>query len=120
MVINVFLNIIHSFRFVALKSIIYYLSSNKKDIKTYNFLTVLLTSTSILLGVALSFVLFSKLPFWSIIVFNMITYLISGILYFKLKPNAKALNTTAEIEQNKIANSLETVKIQTKRYIKNI
>ncbi|BAQ54515.1 hypothetical protein MARG145_0535 [Mycoplasmopsis arginini] len=120
LVINVFLNIIHSFRFVALKSIIYYLSSNKKDIKTYNFLTVLLTSTSILLGVALSFVLFSKLPFWSIIVFNMITYLISGILYFKLKPNAKALNTTAEIEQNKIANSLETVKIQTKRYIKNI
>ncbi|MGX9389144.1 hypothetical protein [Mycoplasma sp. 327] len=100
LITNIILNIIHSFRFIALKSVLYYLSNNNKDIKTYNVLTTIVTALAFLLASMFSFVLFTKLPFWSLIVMNMITYLASGILYFILKLNKEPLQTTPTIKNN--------------------
>ncbi|MGX9340146.1 MULTISPECIES: hypothetical protein [unclassified Mycoplasma] len=100
LITNIILNIIHSFRFIALKSVLYYLSNNNKDIKTYNVLTTIATALAFLLASVFSFVLFTKLPFWSLIVMNMITYLASGILYFILKLNKEPLQTTPTIKNN--------------------
>ncbi|WP_444704968.1 hypothetical protein ACT1UH_03215 [Mycoplasma sp. 332] len=100
LITNIILNIIHSFRFIALKSVLYYLSNNNKDIKTYNVLATIATALAFLLASVFSFVLFTKLPFWSLIVMNMITYLASGILYFILKLNKEPLQTTPTIKNN--------------------
>ncbi|MDD1361743.1 hypothetical protein PT302_03630, partial [Metamycoplasma hyosynoviae] len=90
-VINSLLSIVHSFRFIALKTIIYNISNNEKDVKTYNVLTTISTSIAFLLAPIFSLILFSKLPFWALILLNMVTYLISGFLYFSFKLNEKEI-----------------------------
>ncbi|MDC8900292.1 hypothetical protein PR259_01650 [Metamycoplasma hyosynoviae] len=91
LVINSLLSIVHSFRFIALKTIIYNISNNEKDVKTYNVLTTISTSIAFLLAPIFSLILFSKLPFWALILLNMVTYLISGFLYFSFKLNEKEI-----------------------------
>ncbi|MDC8914676.1 hypothetical protein, partial [Metamycoplasma hyosynoviae] len=91
LVINSLLSIVHSFRFIALKTIIYNISNNEKDVKTYNILTTISTSIAFLLAPIFSLILFSKLPFWALILLNMVTYLISGFLYFSFKLNEKEI-----------------------------
>ncbi|MDC8920677.1 hypothetical protein PR253_03195 [Metamycoplasma hyosynoviae] len=91
LVINSLLSIVHSFRFIALKTIIYNISNNEKDVKTYNVLTTISTSIAFLLAPIFSLILFSKLPFWTLILLNMVTYLISGFLYFSFKLNEKEI-----------------------------
>ncbi|MDD7907585.1 methylase, partial [Metamycoplasma hyosynoviae] len=91
LVINSLLSIVHSFRFIALKTIIYNISNNEKDVKTYNVLTTISTSIAFLLAPIFSLILFSKLSFWALILLNMVTYLISGFLYFSFKLNEKEI-----------------------------
>ncbi|WP_406615932.1 hypothetical protein ACJA25_01220 [Mycoplasmopsis hyopharyngis] len=114
LVINIFLNIVHSFRFVALKSILYFISKDKKDIKTYNSLTIIATSISLLIGPIFSVIVFSKLPFWTLIVLNIITYLVSGILYLFLKTSEQALETIDETNENNEQEKQKNQKIKLK------
>ncbi|WP_373438743.1 hypothetical protein [Metamycoplasma equirhinis] len=100
LVINSLLSIIHSFRFIALKTIIYYVSDNEKDIKTYNILTTISTSIALLLAPIFSLILFSKLPFWTLILLNMVTYFISGFLYFSFKLNENSLELVKEQKED--------------------
>ncbi|WP_373435931.1 hypothetical protein [Metamycoplasma equirhinis] len=100
LVINSLLSIIHSFRFIALKTIVYYVSDNEKDIKTYNILTTISTSIALLLAPIFSLILFSKLPFWTLILLNMVTYFISGFLYFSFKLNENSLELVKEQKED--------------------
>lgn len=110
LVINSILSIIHSFRFIALKTIIYSISDNTKNIKEYNILTTISTSIALLLGPICSTLLFVKLPFWTLIILNMATYLISGFIYFSLKLREKPLeiiNAKQTPSESKISISKE-------------
>lgn len=117
LIINVVLNIIHSFRFVALKASLYYLSQNKKDIKTYNVLTIIATALAFFVAALLSYVLFTKLPFWSVIVMNMLTYFVSGLLYLSLKFKTQALQTTSNISSNADARIVKSSKLSTWKWV---
>ncbi|VEU64307.1 hypothetical protein [Mycoplasmopsis cynos] len=75
----------NSFRFLAIKNIIFYLSNNSHDMKQYNLFNSLGLSFASFLSPILGFLLFKYFPFWATLLLNMITFLTSTSLYLCLK-----------------------------------
>lgn len=84
------LGFIHSFRFIFLKSIIYFIADNNDQMQKFNASNSLATSLGFFASTILSFFLFKNLSFYWLITMNMVTYLVSGILYYSLKVNKEA------------------------------
>lgn len=82
-VINALLGLIHAFRFIFLKELVYYVANNAQTMKTYNSLNSLGMGFGFLLSPIMGLVLY-QIQFEWLIGFNIITYLVSGILYFWL------------------------------------
>ncbi|WP_117274913.1 MFS transporter [Mycoplasmopsis edwardii] len=78
-------SLFNAVRFLAVKNIIFYLSNNSNDMKKYNLLNNIGILFASFMSPILGFVLFKNLPFWSILVLNIITYLVSTSLYMLLK-----------------------------------
>ncbi|MBG0730903.1 hypothetical protein [Mycoplasma sp. 'Moose RK'] len=85
--INTLLGFIHSFRFIYLKDIVYYLSNNKMEMTNLNIFSTFAAAIGFLISAVFSIILYSNLDFHWLISFNILTYLTSGILYFSLKFN---------------------------------
>lgn len=91
-VFNTLLGFIHAFRFIYLKNVVYYISQNNKQMKIINISNSFATSFGFFLSTIFSFFLFKNLDFYWLVIMNMVTYLISGILYYSLKTSATAAN----------------------------
>ncbi|AXE61035.1 methylase [[Mycoplasma] phocae] len=96
------LGFINAFRFVFLKNIVYFITNNNEELKTINIANSFATSFGFLLSAILSFFLFKNIQFYWLVVMNMISYLISGILYFTLKVNKVATNFQNNDQSKKI------------------
>ncbi|VEU59238.1 MFS transporter [Mesomycoplasma neurolyticum] len=89
-IINSLLGFVHAFRFIHLRNILYYCSSHEKEIKKYNYLNSWATTLSFVFFPFIS-LLFSYFNYYFLIIFNICTYLLSGLLYFSLSLNKKAI-----------------------------
>ncbi|WP_211305404.1 MFS transporter [Metamycoplasma auris] len=98
---NTCLGIIHSFRFIYLKNVVYYIATNNKEMKTLNISNSFATSFGLLLSAILSFFLFKNLAFYWLVILNMVTYLISGFLYFSLQTTSSSTNFQTENDHSK-------------------
>ncbi|MCU9931397.1 hypothetical protein ONA02_03875 [Mycoplasmopsis felis] len=78
------LGFIHSLRFIYLKNIVYYITYNNKQLHNINILSTFGTSFGFLMSAILTILLYNKLDFFILIISNMITYIISGLLYLWL------------------------------------
>ncbi|WP_322913019.1 MFS transporter [Mycoplasmopsis felis] len=78
------LGFIHSLRFIYLKNIVYYITYNNKQLHNINILSTFGTSFGFLISAILTILLYNKLDFFILIIANMITYIISGLLYLWL------------------------------------
>ncbi|MBN0970507.1 MFS transporter [Mycoplasma phocoeninasale] len=96
------LGFINAFRFVFLKNIVYFITNNNEELKTINIANSFATSFGFLLSAILSFFLFKNIQFYWLVVMNMVSYLISGILYFTLKVNKTATDFQSNDQSNKI------------------
>ncbi|MCU9939819.1 hypothetical protein NW739_03630 [Mycoplasmopsis felis] len=81
---SIILGFIHSLRFIYLKNIVYYITYNNKQLHNINILSTFGTSFGFLISAILTILLYNKLDFFILIIANMITYIISGLLYLWL------------------------------------
>ncbi|WP_348602568.1 MFS transporter [Mesomycoplasma hyopneumoniae] len=88
---NTLLGFIHSFRFIYLKNIVYFLAQNQKQMVNINILSTFATSMGFLLSAIFGLFLYTKLEFYWMIIFNLFTYLVSGFLYCSLKLNSQKM-----------------------------
>ncbi|MEA4115437.1 methyltransferase domain-containing protein [Mycoplasma sp. 744] len=95
-VLSTLLGTIHSYRFIHLKNIIYHLATNDKTLKAFNIGNSFATSIGFVFSPLMSFYLYNYLEFYWLIVFNILTYLISGFLYYSLKINQEPFEFTIE------------------------
>ncbi|WP_337895926.1 MFS transporter [Mesomycoplasma ovipneumoniae] len=102
--VNTLLGFIHAFRFIYLKNIVYYLANNEKQMQNINVFSSFATAMGFLISAVFALVIYSRLDFYWMVLFNMATYSISGLLYFLLKLNAKkfdfALNQQENFKEN--------------------
>lgn len=98
------LGFIHSFRFIFLKNIIYFIADNNDQMQKFNATNSLATSLGFIASTILSFFLFKNLSFYWLITMNMITYLVSGILYYSLKVNKEATVFSAPTSTGDVEN----------------
>lgn len=96
-VLSTILGTIHSYRFIHLKNVLYYLATDEKTLKSFNIGNSLATSIGLVLSPLMSFYLYNYLQFYWLIVFNIITYLISGILYWSLKLNINSIEFSKKL-----------------------
>lgn len=98
------LGFIHSLRFIYLKNIVYYITYNNKQLHNINILSTFGTSFGFLISSILTILLYNKLDFFILIIANMITYIISGLLYLWLSLSStktKFDSENKEIQKNK-------------------
>lgn len=106
-VLSTILGTIHSYRFIHLKNVLYYLATDEKTLKSFNIGNSLATSIGFVLSPLMSFYLYNYLQFYWLIVFNIITYLISGILYWSLKLNINSI----EFSKKTISQEIKKTKL---------
>nr|WP_307928521.1 hypothetical protein [Mycoplasmopsis bovis] len=70
----------------------------------FNATNSLATSLGFIASTILSFFLFKNLSFYWLITMNMITYLVSGILYYSLKVNKEATEFSAPTSTGDVEN----------------
>ncbi|MDJ1646104.1 methyltransferase domain-containing protein [Mycoplasma phocimorsus] len=83
--INTIIGFIHSYRFIHLKNVTYYIANNSNEMKNYNIGFSLSIGIGLFLSPILSLFLFNYLEFYILVFFNIATFIISGFLYFSLK-----------------------------------
>ncbi|WP_069097759.1 MFS transporter [Mesomycoplasma ovipneumoniae] len=98
--VNTLLGFIHAFRFIYLKNIVYYLANNEKQMQNINVFSSFATAMGFLISAVFALVIYSRLDFYWMVLFNMITYSISGLLYFLLKLNAKKIDFALGQQEN--------------------
>ncbi|WP_337903947.1 MFS transporter [Mesomycoplasma ovipneumoniae] len=98
--VNTLLGFIHAFRFIYLKNIVYYLANNEKQMQNINVFSSFATAMGFLISAVFALVIYSRLDFYWMVLFNMITYSISGLLYFLLKLNAKKIDFALSQQEN--------------------
>ncbi|XBE78058.1 MFS transporter [Mesomycoplasma ovipneumoniae] len=98
--VNTLLGFIHAFRFIYLKNIVYYLANNEKQMQNINVFSSFATAMGFLISAVFALVIYSRLDFYWMVLFNMITYSISGMLYFWLKLNAKKFDFALSQQEN--------------------
>ncbi|WP_337904396.1 MFS transporter [Mesomycoplasma ovipneumoniae] len=98
--VNTLLGFIHAFRFIYLKNIVYYLANNEKQMQNINVFSSFATAMGFLISAVFALVIYSRLDFYWMVLFNMITYSISGMLYFLLKLNAKKIDFALSQQEN--------------------
>ncbi|MGZ9800211.1 methyltransferase domain-containing protein [Mycoplasma sp. AC1221] len=87
--INILISLIHSYRFIHLKNIVYHYASSQKELRNINAGFSVAISLGIFISPILS-LFFVHLKFYLLIIINISTYLISGFLYLSSKPSEKA------------------------------
>lgn len=102
-VINTIIGFIHSYRFIHLKNVTYYIANSSNEMKNYNIGFSLSIGIGLFLSPILSLFLFNYLEFYVLVLFNIVTFIISGILYFSLKTN----DTPYEFKQD-VTKKVET------------
>lgn len=98
--VNTLLGFIHAFRFIYLKNIVYYLAQNEKQMQNINVFSSFATAMGFLISAVFALVIYSRLDFYWMVLFNMITYSISGLLYFLLKLNTKKFDFALSQQEN--------------------
>ncbi|WP_341432829.1 MFS transporter [Mesomycoplasma ovipneumoniae] len=98
--VNTLLGFIHAFRFIYLKNIVYYLANNEKQMQNINVFSSFATAMGFLISAVFALVIYSRLDFYWMVLFNMATYSISGMLYFLLKLNAKKIDFALSQQEN--------------------
>ncbi|MHA0261410.1 MFS transporter [Mesomycoplasma ovipneumoniae] len=98
--VNTLLGFIHAFRFIYLKNIVYYLANNEKQMQNINVFSSFATAIGFLISAVFALVIYSRLDFYWMVLFNMITYSISGMLYFLLKLNPKKFDFALSQQEN--------------------
>lgn len=98
--VNTLLGFIHAFRFIYLKNIVYYLAQNEKQMQNINVFSSFATAMGFLISAVFALVIYSRLDFYWMVLFNMITYSISGALYFFLKLNVKKFDFALSQQEN--------------------
>ncbi|MDW2924842.1 MFS transporter [Mesomycoplasma ovipneumoniae] len=98
--VNTLLGFIHAFRFIYLKNIVYYLANNEKQMQNINVFSSFATAMGFLISAVFALVIYSRLDFYWMVLFNMATYSISGLLYFWLKLNAKKFDFALSQQEN--------------------
>ncbi|WP_337898203.1 MFS transporter [Mesomycoplasma ovipneumoniae] len=98
--VNTLLGFIHAFRFIYLKNIVYYLANNEKQMQNINVFSSFATAMGFLISAVFALVIYSRLDFYWMVLFNMITYSISGALYFFLKLNTKKFDFALSQQEN--------------------
>ncbi|MCP9306835.1 MFS transporter [Mesomycoplasma ovipneumoniae] len=98
--VNTLLGFIHAFRFIYLKNIVYYLANNEKQMQNINVFSSFATAMGFLISAVFALVIYSRLDFYWMVLFNMITYSISGLLYFLLKLNPKKFDFALSQQEN--------------------
>ncbi len=98
--VNTLLGFIHAFRFIYLKNIVYYLANNEKQMQNINVFSSFATAMGFLISAVFALVIYSRLDFYWMVLFNMITYSISGLLYFLLKLNTKKFDFAFNQQEN--------------------
>lgn len=84
LIINSLIALVHAFRFIHLKNIIYFISDNFTNIKKYNWSNT--WATSIALTTFLLLLLSLKnVDFWCLILLNIFTYITSGFYIWPWK-----------------------------------
>ncbi|WP_051789161.1 MFS transporter [Mycoplasma buteonis] len=98
-VIQSLLGFIHSYRFIHLKNIVYYVASDDSELKKMNIGFSLGLGISFVLSPLLSLFIYNNLPFYSLVILNIVTYLLSGLLYWSIatfeKPNEFEVSKSA-------------------------
>ncbi|MDW2834356.1 MFS transporter [Mesomycoplasma ovipneumoniae] len=98
--VNTLLGFIHAFRFIYLKNIVYYLAQNEKQMQNINVFSSFATAMGFLISAVFALVIYSRLDFYWMVLFNMVTYSISGLLYFLLKLNTKKFDFALSQQEN--------------------
>ncbi|MDO6856531.1 MFS transporter [Mesomycoplasma ovipneumoniae] len=98
--VNTLLGFIHAFRFIYLKNIVYYLANNEKQMQNINVFSSFATAMGFLISAVFALVIYSRLDFYWMVLFNMATYSISGLLYFLLKLNEKKFDFALSQREN--------------------
>ncbi|WP_341513295.1 MFS transporter [Mesomycoplasma ovipneumoniae] len=98
--VNTLLGFIHAFRFIYLKNIVYYLANNEKQMQNINVFSSFATAMGFLISAVFALVIYSRLDFYWMVLFNMITYSVSGLLYFLLKLNPKKFDFALSQQEN--------------------
>ncbi|WP_069098356.1 MFS transporter [Mesomycoplasma ovipneumoniae] len=98
--VNTLLGFIHAFRFIYLKNIVYYLANNEKQMQNINVFSSFATAMGFLISAVFALIIYSRLDFYWMVLFNMITYSISGLLYFLLKLNPKKFDFALSQQEN--------------------
>lgn len=99
-IISAILGFIHSFRFIYIKNIVYYVATNEKQIWKINIGSSFATSVGFMASPILSFFIYQNLSFYYLIIFNCVTYLLSGFLYLSLQTNhEKSVFTISKLNE---------------------
>lgn len=83
--ISSLLGFVHSFRFIYIKNIVYYIAKDDQQMWKMNIGSSFATSIGFMVSPILSFFIYKNLDFYYLIIFNCLTYLLSGFLYLSLK-----------------------------------
>ncbi|WP_434336813.1 MFS transporter [Mesomycoplasma conjunctivae] len=100
---------IHSFRFIYIKNIVYYIAKNNEQLKKINIATSLATAIGFVISPILSFFVYKYFDFYYMIIFNILTYLTSGFLYFWIKMSSEK---TVFVANKTINNDQKTYKFK--------
>ncbi|MEA4162349.1 MFS transporter [Mycoplasma sp. 4404] len=88
-VTSTLLGTVHSYRFIHIKNILYFLAKDKNELNKFNIGNSFAISIGLVLSPILSLLLYKYLPFYSLVIFNMLTYILSGLLYWSLKTKSE-------------------------------
>ncbi len=97
--INTVIGFIHSYRFIHLKNVTYYIADNSNEMKNYNIGFSLSIGIGLFLSPILSLFLFNYLEFYILVLFNISTFLISGLLYFSLKTKSDPYEFKQDVQK---------------------
>ncbi|AJR12347.1 Uncharacterised protein [Mesomycoplasma dispar] len=78
---------VHSFRFIYIRNIVYFIANNDSQMWKTNIGSSFATSVGFVLSPILTYFIYQNLSFHYLIIFNCLTYLLSGFLYLLLKTN---------------------------------
>ncbi|VEU58838.1 MFS transporter [Mycoplasmopsis gallinacea] len=106
-IVSCLLGFIHSYRFIHLKNILYYVAPDEKALSKFNLGNSLSLSISFVLSPIFSLFIYKSLPFYCLVIFNIFTYIASSMFYLSIKTSKlayifdKDFNDNINVEKSK-------------------